>query len=129
MAQTVPRAPVVLVTDDEPGVRGFLRLLLGRQGFDVRLAASGEEALTLFGANPADFDAVLLDVNMPGTSGPETLRRLRQQAPGLPALFMSGGSGRAEVDRLRREFDAGLIAKPFKSLDELATRLRGLTAD
>ena len=57
----------VLIVDDEPSIRRALRTTFGTLGFDIAEAVTGEQALPLLVA--ANFDAVLLDVNMPGMEG------------------------------------------------------------
>ena len=74
----------ILVVDDEPAIRRALRPPLAELGFQVAEASRGEEALQMLRAST--YDAVLLDVNMPGIGGVETLRRIRAFAPRLPIL-------------------------------------------
>jgi CheY-like chemotaxis protein len=73
----------VLIVDDEPAIRRALRPPLLELGFQVAEASRGEEALQMLRA--AVYDVVLLDVNMPGIGGVETLRRIRAFAPGCPS--------------------------------------------
>jgi DNA-binding response OmpR family regulator len=68
--------PHVLVVDDEPGVRSALRRGLSAEGMDVSVAADGLEALRL--AETGAFNAVVLDVMLPGLSGYRVLQRLRE---------------------------------------------------
>ena len=65
----------VLVVDDDPDIRGLVRELLERQGYDVTEAANGQEALRALYAAPPDV--VLLDVSMPELDGWQTLERIR----------------------------------------------------
>jgi len=78
----------ILVIDDEPGVRTALQAILQDEGFAVRTAESGEDGVAL--ANSEPFDAVLLDVWLPGIDGLETLTRLRQTLPDLEVVMISG---------------------------------------
>jgi two-component system KDP operon response regulator KdpE len=111
----------VLVVDDEPSIRRGLRTTLNALGFDICEAARGEEALSL--VRTSRFDAVLLDVNMPGMGGVEACRRMRQSSPRLPILIISVvdcEDGKVEA------LDAGAddyVTKPF-SMKELTARLR-----
>lgn len=111
----------VLVVDDESSIRRALRTTLGALGFQVCEASNGERAVEL--ARGESFDAVLLDVNMPGIGGVETCRVLRQSHPQLGILMLTVRNGQEDkVEAL----DAGAddyIAKPFE-LRELAARLR-----
>jgi two-component system, OmpR family, KDP operon response regulator KdpE len=116
-------APIhkVLIVDDEPAIRRGLRSTLNGLGFESAEAARGEEALSL--ARTARFDAILLDLKMPGIGGVETCRRIRQILPRLPILVISvNDSEDGKVEAL----DAGAddyITKPF-SVKELMARLR-----
>jgi two-component system, OmpR family, response regulator MprA len=118
------RAMKVLVVDDERAVRESLRRALELDGYDVDLAADGEEALERLSATVA-ADAVILDVLMPGIDGLEVCRRLRAGANSVPVLMLTA---RAEVDSRVAGLDAGAddyLVKPF-ALKELKARLRAL---
>jgi PAS domain S-box-containing protein len=83
---------VILVVDDDDSVRAATRRILESAGFVVETAASGDEALARM-ADPstaARVDLVLLDVSMPGTSGPDTRRRLAEMVPGVPVVLLTG---------------------------------------
>jgi two-component system KDP operon response regulator KdpE len=111
----------VLVVDDEPAIRRALRPSLVEFGFQVAEASRGEEALQLLHAGP--FDAVLLDVNMPGIGGIETLRRIRSYAPRLPILMLTvRDQDKEKVEALDLGAD-DYITKPF-SIRELIARIR-----
>jgi two-component system response regulator MprA len=118
------RAMEILVVDDEPAVRESLRRALELEGYGVRLAVDGEEALDrLRAADPTD--AVILDVLMPGLDGLEVCRRLRAEGSSIPVLMLTA---RAEVDSRVAGLDAGAddyLPKPF-ALAELLARLRAL---
>ncbi|HEU5489266.1 MAG TPA: response regulator transcription factor [Gaiellaceae bacterium] len=114
----------ILVVDDERAVRESLRRALELEGYDVELADDGEAALEQLGA-PAQPDAVILDVLMPGIDGLEVCRRLRAVANPVPVLMLTA---RAEVDSRVAGLDAGAddyLPKPF-ALAELLARLRAL---
>src|ERR1700752_4906767 len=70
------RAGMILVVDDEEIMREILETLLTREGYQVRLASSGEEGLALARSMP--FDAALVDIMMPGLDGVGTLDELKQ---------------------------------------------------
>jgi two-component system KDP operon response regulator KdpE len=111
----------ILVTDDDSDLRWVLGTTLGALGFGVVSSPNGEQALLEIGTRR--FDAVLLDVNMPGMGGIETCRRMRKKAPLLPILMLTVRD--REPDKIEA-FDAGAddyITKPF-SVPELAARLR-----
>ena len=116
----LPRGQI-LITDDDADLRWVLGSTLGALGFGVVSSANGEQALLEVGTRR--FDAVLLDVNMPGMGGIETCRRIRQKAPLLPILMLSVRD--KELDKIEA-LDAGAddyLIKPF-SVPELAARLR-----
>lgn len=111
----------VLVVDDEPAIRRALIPPLAALGFDIAEAARGEKALTMLRAET--YDAVLLDINMPGLSGIETLRRIRTFAPRLPVLMLTVRDGEEEkVNALESGAD-DYVTKPF-SVRELVARIR-----
>jgi len=111
----------VLVVDDESAIRRSLRPPLLALGFEVSEASRGEEALQMLRA--AIFDAILLDINMPGIGGIETLRRIRSVSPQLPVLMLSVRDGEQEkVEALELGAD-DYVTKPF-STRELIARIR-----
>ena len=81
------RAASVLVIDDEEIMREILEALLTREGYHVRLAASGEEGLELARSTP--FDAAIVDVMMPGIDGIAALHELRKLDDDLPVLMIT----------------------------------------
>jgi two-component system, OmpR family, response regulator MprA len=114
----------VLVVDDERAVRDSLRRALELEGYDVELAADGEEALERLAQN-GEPDAVVLDILMPGVDGLEVCRRLRREGHRLPVLMLTA---RDEVENRVAGLDAGAddyVTKPF-ALEELLARLRAL---
>ena len=113
----------ILVVDDEPAVRDSLRRALRLEGYDVELAADGEEALERVSAN--GIDALLLDVSMPRLDGLAACRRLRSSGNALPVLMLTA---RDEIEDRVAGLDAGAddyVVKPF-ALEELLARLRAL---
>nr|WP_279536221.1 response regulator transcription factor [Nocardioides ochotonae] len=115
--------PRVLVVDDDKAVRESLRRSLEFNGYDVRLAADGAEALAQIGA--AAPDVVVMDVMMPRLDGLETTRALRAAGHDVPILVLTARD--AVGDRVAG-LDAGAddyLTKPF-ALPELLARLRAL---
>jgi two-component system KDP operon response regulator KdpE len=111
----------ILVVDDDSSTRRALRVTLSGMGFMVVEAARGEEALSL--ARVTWFDAVLLDVDMPGMGGVEACRSIRHAVARLPILMLTVMD--SEDDKVLA-LDAGAddyITKPFQ-VRELAARLR-----
>ena len=82
----VPQRPCVLVVDDEARIRAWLSVALPQNGFQVKLAAGGQEAVDFYRTNASKIALVLLDVLMPGMDGPRTLQAL-QAGPGPVGLL------------------------------------------
>ncbi|MGH6787055.1 MAG: ATP-binding protein [Novosphingobium sp.] len=101
----------ILLVEDEDMVRAVAERALTRAGYTVTCAADGEEGLEKVEAGE-EFDLVVSDVVMPGTDGPAMARAIREKAPGLPVLFMSGYA----EEQLRTQIDldrAHFLPKPF----------------
>jgi PAS domain S-box-containing protein len=119
--------PTILLVEDEPSLREMMSVFLGEAGYQVRLAASGVEALTLTrqpGNVPVDL--LLTDIMLPGLDGPTMAAQLRAQHPNLPVLFMSGyaESDPRNATALR---SAAFLAKPF-TRDALLTKVASILA-
>ncbi len=118
---TMQQAIRILVVDDEPAIRRALRPPLMELGFQVAEASRGEEALQAL--RSATYDAVLLDIKMPGIGGIETLRRIRAFAPRLPVLMLTVRDDEEDkVEALEVGAD-DYVTKPF-STRELIARIR-----
>jgi len=107
----LPEGLRVLLVEDNPQVRDFAEGLLVDLGCEVVSSESGQEALKLLETN--GIDLVLSDVVMPGMSGVELARRMRDLHPGVPVLLATGYSD--EIVRRGSEFD--VLAKPFGAVD------------
>lgn len=114
--------PRVLIVEDEPGIADTLQYALRTDGFDPAWAATGEEAVAQFKAQPPAL--VILDVGLPDTSGFEVFKRLREVAD-VPVVFLTARSD--EIDRVvGLELGADdYVAKPF-SPRELVARVRSI---
>jgi two-component system, OmpR family, KDP operon response regulator KdpE len=111
----------LLVVDDDPAVRRALHTTLYGLGFDIGEAATGEEALAL--CRIVRYDALLLDVNMPGKGGIDTCRELRRLMPRVAILMLSVND---DQDRKIEALEAGAddyVTKPFH-MRELTARIR-----
>lgn len=105
------RRAIVAVIDDDQSVRESLPDLLAELGFAVRTFPSAEEFLV--SPNLADAECVILDVSMPGMSGPELRRELKVRRPQLPVIFMTAQRDeRLRLQLLEQDAVACLI-KPF----------------
>jgi DNA-binding NtrC family response regulator len=111
----------ILVIDDEEIMREILDTLLSREGYDVKLASNGAEGLEL--AKTLPFDAVIVDVMMPGMDGVQTLDELKKLDDDLPVLMITAFASveNAIAAMKRGAFD--YITKPFKN-DEVLVVLR-----
>lgn len=109
---------LILIADDEEPVRRVVAKMLEQVGWDVMVAADGDEALETFAEYAESLDVVLLDVNMPGKTGPECLALMRGRRPELPAVLMSGFDQNAGADAPGVAF----LRKPFR-LDGLLHQL------
>jgi DNA-binding response OmpR family regulator len=113
----------ILLVDDEKTIASLVKSRLEQEGFAVRALASGEEALAELAQS--SFDALLLDVGLPGIDGFETLRQLRGRGHDLPVIMLTARAD--EIDRVvGLELGADdYVVKPF-SPRELAARVRAL---
>ncbi len=112
----------ILVIDDEPQIRRALRAGLERNGFQVLLAAGGEEGLDIAAEHPPDL--VILDLAMPGIDGFEVCRQLREWSQ-APVIVLSVREGeRDKIEALTLGAD-DYLTKPF-SLDELVARIKAI---
>lgn len=110
---------VILCVDDEPAVLNPLEIMLQRRGFRVVTANEGASAIELF--RQIKFDAVILDYSMPGMSGGEVARALRQENATVPIILHTG----------YKEIDDPLLVNvtctlPKGSLNFLVTKLHDL---
>lgn len=113
----------ILVAEDEPRLASFVARGFEKQGFVVDACHRGDEALEL--ATTRDYDALVLDVMMPGLDGLSVLRQLREGGNAVPALILSArGAAEERVEGLNVGAD-DYLAKPFH-LDELVARVHAL---
>jgi len=113
--------PAILIIEDEPGIVDFLRRGLEAEGFVVRSATDGAEGERR--ALAEGFDAIVLDLMLPGRGGMEILASLRQAKPSVPVIVLTA---RGDVTDRVAGLEAGAVdylVKPF-SLAELIARVR-----
>ena len=106
-----PSNASILIVDDEAGIRESLEVLLTLEGFQVRMAADGEQGLRILELE--NFDLVLLDLALPGQSGLELLPQIKERQPELPVIMITA-YGDAETKR--KAFEGGaetLLTKPI----------------
>jgi len=120
-AQGAAHSLSVLLVDDDDLVRESTTELLEALGHLVTAVASGESALEALAAGDVP-DLVVLDRNMPGLGGKETLVRLRRTFPDLPVLMASGQIDQTALDLAAQDSHLSLVGKPF-SMDELGRKV------
>jgi PAS domain S-box-containing protein len=114
--ESTPRGGRVLVVEDNADVRSFAVDLLQDLGFDADVASSAQEALEKLAARN-DYDVIFSDVVMPGMSGIEFAKVVREQTPGMPIVLTSGYShilveeGRHGFPLLQKPYSAGDVAR------------------
>ena len=111
----------ILLIEDEPGIVDFVRRGLRAEGFTVETALDGTEGERL--ALKGSFDAIVLDLMLPGRSGLEILASVRRSTPSVPVIVLTA---RGEIEDRVAGLDAGAVdylVKPF-SLVELVARVR-----
>jgi two-component system KDP operon response regulator KdpE len=112
----------ILVVDDEPHIRRSLQVNLENKGYAVETAETGEQAIRAF--HNRHPDVIILDLIMPGLSGVEVARRIRE-ASTVPMIVLSAvGDERRKVEALEAGAD-DYITKPF-GMEELLARIRSL---
>jgi DNA-binding NtrC family response regulator len=104
-------AELILVVDDEPSIRRFAMRALREEGFDVREASDGEQALEIVRAG--GVSVLVSDVVMPRLNGVQLMERLAHSHPQLPVVLMSGYAS-AELTALGIAAPCALLTKPFK---------------
>jgi DNA-binding NtrC family response regulator len=119
----------ILIIDDEPHILLMLKKMLERIGYEIDLAANGNEGLELFKRNPSSL--VITDIIMPEKEGLETIREMKRVSPDLKIIAMSGG-GKVSADNyleIAKIFGASkVIEKPFTQ-QEMVSAVRELMGD
>ncbi len=112
----------LLIVDDSPTILSILKEMLKGNGFAIRTAAGGEEALIQAAADPPDI--ILLDIEMPGIDGFETCRRFKaeEKLAGIPILFLSSFEDIAKKVKAFRAGGVDYISKPVQR-EELIARV------
>jgi excisionase family DNA binding protein len=111
--------PLVLIVDDDPRIREFVRVNLEMDGYVVREAGSADEGLAALEEQPPDL--ILLDVMMPGVDGWEMLRRMQERhgMGSIPVIMFSGQVESTDDDAQARGAQ-GFLGKPFNPQDLIA---------
>ena len=109
----------LLVADDEPEVRKYIKFVLEDFGYKVLEASDGDEAVEIFQANKDAVKLLLLDVLMPGKSGKEVYEIIKKIQPRVKVLFLSGYEDSALEDMGLSVKEFSFIAKPVSPWDIL----------
>ncbi len=131
-AQSVPAhayaakggSETLLIAEDDPSVRQFLKRCLAKLGYEALVASDGDEALRIWRRHSESIRLLLTDVVMPGSLGGwELSREILAERPGLPVVYASGYNADAEGRMVTPMPDTLMLRKPF-SAEELAVMLR-----
>ena len=115
--------PVILVVEDDEAIQGVVEEALSEGGFEVTIAASGEEAATLLSGNKGQYQALVTDIGLRGRfDGWEIARRAREINPDFPVVYMSGQH--AEDWSSKGVPNSIRLTKPFAPA-QLGQRFRG----
>jgi signal transduction histidine kinase/CheY-like chemotaxis protein len=120
-----PGRGLVLVVDDDAIVRRALAATLQGMGYATIEAGGGAEAVEVYRQRRAEIRVVLLDMIMPGMTGPAAFSALREVDPGAVVLLMSGHTSNEEAQALLDRGARGFVAKPY-SIDELSRTLAAI---
>jgi DNA-binding response OmpR family regulator len=115
----------IFLAEDEAAIAGFLKEGLEEEGFAVDLATNGRDALEMAMINLNEYDIILLDWMMPGVSGIEICRSIRQENKNIPVIFLTA---KDTVDDTVFGLEAGAndyLKKPF-AFEELLARIKVL---
>jgi len=112
----------VLVVDDDPALRAYVREGLGARGIECTEASDGAEALRQLSERAGQFDLILLDVMLPAQSGSDLLLDLREKGNETPVIFVSALDAVEERVRGLRLGADDYVVKPF-AFDELVARI------
>jgi CheY-like chemotaxis protein len=105
--------PTVLVVDDEEDLRDIMRRMLGRRGFTTLAAGEPEEATAICRDHPGTIDVLVTDLTLPGVSGGELAKTIRDMRPGIGVVFVSGLPKDIAVGKGEITEDDVLVKKPF----------------
>ncbi len=115
----------VLLVDDEPSMREFLRILLAKEGFRTVTAVDGETALAA--VKREAFDLMISDIRMPGMGGLALLAKVKEQASGLPVIMITAFASPEDAVEAMKHGAYDYITKPFQ-VDEIKAVIRSAIA-
>jgi len=109
----------ILIADDEEALRFSLASILEMEGYDVKTAGDGNEALKLVGEN--EFDIAFFDIRMPGLNGVETFKQIKKTSPETIVVMMTAYAMNDLIKESVKEGAFACISKPFEIEDVLNT--------
>lgn len=112
----------ILIVDDERSMREFVSILLKKQGYEVALATSGDEAVKTIEAEEGSFDLVLTDLKMPGRSGLDVLASAKGRDPSTQVILMTAYATSDTAVEAMKQGARDYVTKPFK-VDELLVQV------
>ena len=121
----MPKAPAILIVDDDPAVRKLIHRILAQQGWETLRASGGTEATALMLEYDGPVPLAIVDLVMPSVGGLDFANQLRIDRPQTKVLYISGRGGSIEVESLRQHAPQTVLQKPFTSA-ELVNRVRAL---
>ena len=104
----------ILIVDDEEFIRTLLQKIVEREGYESLVASNGEEALALL--EKCSVKLIISDIMMPGISGLELLKTVKEKYASIPMILVSGNGAKATHDEAAKLAD-GFIAKPFRNVE------------
>jgi len=114
---TAHHHPGILIVDDQALILTMLKLELEPRGFEVWLAVDGDDGLDLYRRHHSEIDVILLDVEMPGMNGPQTLAAMQKINPKVQVCFMTAGSSSISETELMNRGATCVFRKPFRPGD------------
>jgi two-component system, NtrC family, response regulator PilR len=115
----------ILVVDDEQGMRDFLKIMLKKQGYQVQTASNGETALSAL--KEGQFDLVISDIRMPGTSGLDLLASIKELNPDLPVIMITAFASPDDAVVAMKNGAFDYISKPF-NIEEIKSVVDSATS-
>ena len=113
----------ILVVDDEEAILDFCRVALGRFGYEVMTASSGETALEIYKEKKGVIDLLIMDLSMPGMGGSRCLREIKELDSSAQFIVASGYSPDVQAGVLAETGAQGFVAKPYQ-IEELLAAIR-----
>ena len=111
----------VLIVDDEPGILDTMADILSEMNFKVTIASDGYQAVNLM--RSGSFDAVMMDIRMPGIDGIEALKRIKEMKPDAKVVLVTAYASEETILASKKEGASTVLYKPI-NLDKIESLLR-----